>query len=326
MVSSSSNKNFTVENVVISQECAGQRLDNFLIAYCKGVPKTRIYRIIRKGEVRINRGRIKPDYRLISGDLLRIPPLRQAEKKSVMTFSGSLKTARHLLDCILYEDEELIVINKPAGVAVHGGSGISFGVIEALRHVRGNAAGNLELIHRLDRDTSGCLMIAKQRNTLKAIHKMLRMGEVQKIYWVLVKGNWQKDTVIKAPLKKNLLSSGERMVKVATDGQLSTTEFRVLMRYANRVTLMEAKPKTGRTHQIRVHAAHTEHPIVGDPKYGDNTFNRVMKAAGFKRLFLHAREIILRLPKTQKMVSIEAPLDQQWQMCLSKLEKGEIYV
>jgi len=325
MVSSSSNKVPKVQKVVISQEFAGQRIDNFLITYLKGVPKTRIYRIIRKGEVRINQGRTKPDYRLIAGDLLRIPPIRQGEKKSAMNFSGNLETAHHILDQVLYEDDGLIVINKPAGVAVHGGSGVSFGIIEALRHVKGNVNKNLELIHRLDRDTSGCLMIAKRRSTLKAIHEMLRIGEVEKVYWALVKGDWRGNPVVNAPLKKNLLSSGERIVKVAIDGQPSLTEFRVLNHYSS-MTLVEAKPKTGRTHQIRVHAAYAGCPIVGDPKYGDNAFNREMKAAGFKRLFLHARQIVLKLPETQKVISIEAPLDQQLQMCFSKLEKGETYV
>ena len=325
MVSSSSDKTPKVQKVVISEEFAGQRLDNFLITYLKGVPKTRIYRIIRKGEVRVNQGRMKPDYRLIAGDLLRIPPVRQAEKKSAMDFSGNLETAHSILEQILYEDEGLIVINKPAGVAVHGGSGVSFGVIEALRHVRGNVNKNLELIHRLDRDTSGCLMIAKRRSTLKAIHEMLRVGEVEKIYWALVKGDWRASSVIDAPLKKNLLSSGERMVKVVADGQPSLTEFRVLNCYS-KMTLIEAKPKTGRTHQIRVHTAHAGHPIIGDPKYGDNAFNREMKATGFKRLFLHARQIVLKLPESQKLISVEAPLDQQLQMCLSQLGKGETYV
>lgn len=324
MVSSSSHKIPKVQQLKISSESAGQRLDNFLFTYLKGVPKTRIYRIIRKGEVRINKGRIKPEYRLVAGDTLRVPPVRQGEERSAIELSQNDRLARSLLDHILYEDEGLLVINKPAGIAVHGGSGLSFGVIEAVRYLRGSEK-SLELVHRLDKDTSGCLMIAKRRSTLKAIHEQLQAGEVEKVYWALVQGRWQGGASVSAPLKKNQLNSGERIVRVSSVGQPSLTEFKVLEVFGADtairpcLTLMEAKPKTGRTHQIRVHAAHVGNPIVGDPKYGDNQFNTLMKQKGFSRLFLHARKLILTLPGHEKPLSIEAPLDKQLQTSLDML-------
>lgn len=321
MVSSSPHNVPHVQKVEISTEYAGQRLDNFLFTYLKGVPKTRIYRIIRKGEVRINKGRIKPDYRLVAGDVLRIPPVRQGEERSAIELSQNDRLARSILDEILYEDDGLLVINKPAGIAVHGGSGLSFGVIEAVRYLRGSEK-TLELVHRLDKDTSGCLLIAKRRSVLRAIHEQLQAGTVEKIYWALVQGRWQGGNTVSAPLKKNQLSSGERIVRVSEEGQASLTEFKVLAAFpkdAPVVTLMEAKPKTGRTHQIRVHAAYAGSPIVGDPKYGDNTFNAEMKSKGLSRLFLHARKITFTLPGHEKPLSIEAPLDKQMQSSLDKL-------
>jgi 23S rRNA pseudouridine955/2504/2580 synthase len=331
MVSSSSHKIPQVQQVRISSESAGQRLDNFLFTYLKGVPKTRIYRIIRKGEVRINKGRIKPEYRLVSGDILRVPPVRQGEERSAIELSQNDKLAHSILDQILYEDDGLLVINKPAGIAVHGGSGVSFGVIEAVRYLRGSEK-SLELVHRLDKDTSGCLMIAKRRKILRAIHEQLQAGEVEKVYWALVQGRWQGGGSVSAPLKKNQLSSGERIVRVSEDGQPSLTEFKVLQTFWTDtaapphsaypcLTFMEAKPKTGRTHQIRVHAAHVGNPIVGDPKYGDNHFNTSMKQKGLSRLFLHAQKLTLTLPGYEKPISVEAPLDKQLQASLDKLTK-----
>jgi 23S rRNA pseudouridine955/2504/2580 synthase len=314
-----------VQQLQITSEFAGQRLDNFLFTYLKGVPKTRIYRIIRKGEVRINKGRIKPDYRLVAGDMLRIPPVRQGEVRSEISLSENDKLARSLLDNILYEDDGLLVINKPSGIAVHGGSGLSFGVIEAVRYLRG-AEKSLELVHRLDKETSGCLMIAKRRSVLRAIHEQLQAGDVEKVYWALVQGAWQGGQSISAPLKKNQLSSGERIVRVSEEGQPSLTEFKVLAAFPKNspvVTLMEAKPKTGRTHQIRVHAAHAGNPIVGDPKYGDNKFNTEMKNKGCSRLFLHAKKLTFKLPGHEKLISIEAPLDQQLQASLDKLAEDK---
>ena len=324
MVSSVTNNVPKAQKIVISNEYTGQRVDNFLFTYLKGVPKTRVYRIIRKGEVRINMGRVKPDYRLVSGDLLRIPPLRHEEPKPLIELPWNDKAAHSILDQILYEDESLLIINKPAGIAVHGGSGVSFGVIEALRYIRGTAHP-MELIHRLDRDTSGCLMISKRRSALRAIHELLRSGEINKVYWTLVKGDWAGGQSITAALKKNQLSSGERIVRVAKDGQSALTEFRVLQKF-QKASLIEAKPRTGRTHQIRVHAASVGNPIAGDPKYGDSQFNIDMKSLGVTRLFLHARQISLKLPGTDKILSVEAPLDKQLQACLTILSESKTNV
>ena len=321
MLSLLSDKIPKVQQLKISSESEGQRLDNFLFTYLKGVPKTRIYRIIRKGEVRVNKGRIKPDYRLVAGDTLRIPPVRQGEPRSAIELSQNDQLARSLLDHVLYEDDRLLVINKPAGIAVHGGSGLSFGVIEAVRYLRGSEK-ILELVHRLDKDTSGCLMIAKRRSLLRAIHEQLQLGQVEKVYWALVKGQWKGGASVSAPLKKNQLSSGERIVRVSEDGQPSLTEFKVLQAFPPDfpiVTLMEVKPKTGRTHQIRVHAAHRGNPIVGDPKYGDHSFNTLMKQKGFSRLFLHAQKLTLNLPGHEKPLLIEAPLDKPFKTSLDKL-------
>lgn len=319
-----------VHQKTISEDAAGQRLDNFLITYLKGVPKTRIYRMIRKGEVRVNKGRIKPDYRLAPGDVLRIPPVRIGEmgaqsEHSEKSSIGSPKTVSQkvssLLSHILYEDDNLLILNKPAGMAVHGGSGVSLGVIEALRRI--HSQEKLELVHRLDRETSGCLIIAKRRSALKALHELLRTGGVEKIYWALVKGVWIGGEAVNAPLKKNQLSSGERIVKVTEDGQAAVTEFKVLKEYAI-TTLLEAKPITGRTHQIRVHATYAGSPIVGDPKYGDAEFNRLMKSKGLSRLFLHARKISFILPGYSKPISVEAPLDQDFNSGLEQLGSSVI--
>lgn len=318
MRGSFANSALGVENLVITADKGGQRLDNFLFVYLKGVPKTRLYRIIRKGEVRINKGRTKPDYKLQVGDVLRIPPVRRtertAQKLPVIRLSRHHEIAQRILRDILYEDDGLLVINKPSGVAVHGGSGLSFGVIEAIRYLRSTEKA-LELVHRLDRDTSGCLMIAKRRSVLKVLHEQLRDGQIEKMYTALVKGTWKHPGSVCAPLRKNQLSSGERMVRVSESGQSALTEFNILQRYAE-ATLMAAKPITGRTHQIRVHAASVGHPIVGDLKYGDGPFNLKMKRRGIGRLFLHASSITLRLPEGNTVMTIRAPLDSALQKTL----------
>lgn len=324
MTIASHSKHPSVQKITISADVEGQRIDNFLFTYLKGVPKTRIYRIIRKGEIRINQGRVKPDYRLCAGDLLRIPPVRRDESKPEAMVPHKNRFVEMILEQIIFEDDGLIILNKPAGMAVHGGSGVSFGVIEALRHLR-TQDKMLELVHRLDRDTSGCLMIAKKRSILKAIHEQLQNATVEKVYWALVKGPWLGEKEVRAPLKKNQLSSGERIVKVSTDGQPSLTEFKILKEFSN-TTLMEAKPKTGRTHQIRVHSTFVGNPIVGDPKYGDPQFNQMMKAKGITRLFLHARKITLNLPQYEKEISVEAPLDNELQVCLNRLAEEKKYV
>lgn len=296
---------------------AGQRIDNFLLTQLKGVPKSRIYRILRKGEVRVNRGRIKPDYRLQAGDSIRIPPLRLTPKPAAP------RPAEHILAeveaSILYEDKLFLILNKPSGLAVHGGSGLSYGLIEALRALRPDAPF-LELGHRLDRETSGVLVIAKRRSALRAFHAQLREGGMEKRYLALVKGRWRGgERRVEAPLRKNQLSSGERIVRVSADGKPALTLFRPVTIYSS-ATLLEAELITGRTHQVRVHAAHCGHPIAGDEKYGDENFNRQMAALGLKRLFLHARSLAFIHPHSETTLRVEAPLPAQLDALLQQLE------
>lgn len=309
-----------VQFIDVDAEYAGQRIDNFLLARLKGVPKSVIYRVLRKGEVRVNKGRIKPEYKLVAGDQVRVPPLTipvQAEN----TVSVKLTSVKTLESHILYEDNELIVLNKPSGMAVHGGSGLSFGAIEALRALRPQAK-HLELVHRLDRDTSGCLLIAKKRSILTALHEQLRDKVVEKKYWALVAGQWDgKIKKVTEALKKNTLQSGERIVRVdEVDGKPSETRFKVLQRYEEG-TLLECFPVTGRTHQIRVHTACKGHPIACDDKYGDNLFTAQMQAVGLNRLFLHAKLISFNHPVSGNRLTFEAPLDQALAVTLDKLTK-----
>ncbi|AGQ38650.1 TPA: 23S rRNA pseudouridine(955/2504/2580) synthase RluC [Mannheimia haemolytica] len=306
-----------VQFFTISEDEAGQRLDNFLLAKLKGVPKSLIYRIVRKGEVRVNKGRIKPEYKLQPDDLVRVPPVRVAEKNEA-PISTKLNKVAELESQILYEDDSMLVINKPSGIAVHGGSGLSFGVIEALRALRPQARF-LELVHRIDRDTSGILLVAKKRSALRSLHEQLREKVVQKDYLALVRGQWQAHTkVIKAPLLKNELASGERIVRVSEEGKPSETRFSIEERYAN-ATLVKASPITGRTHQIRVHTQYAGHPIALDDKYGDVEFDSKMKEVGLQRLFLHAHAIRFEHPKTGEEMVITAPLDKTLKGVLAKL-------
>ncbi len=306
-----------VQFFTISEDEAGQRLDNFLLAKLKGVPKSLIYRIVRKGEVRVNKGRNKPEYKLQPDDLVRVPPVRVAEKNEAQ-ISTKLNKVAELESQILYEDESMLVINKPSGIAVHGGSGLSFGVIEALRALRPQARF-LELVHRIDRDTSGILLVAKKRSALRSLHEQLREKVVQKDYLALVRGQWQAHTkVIKAPLLKNELASGERIVRVSEEGKPSETRFSIEERYAN-ATLVKASPITGRTHQIRVHTQYAGHPIALDDKYGDAEFDSKMKEVGLQRLFLHAHAIRFEHPKTGEEMVITAPLDKTLKGVLAKL-------
>ena len=305
-----------VQWVDISAEEAGQRIDNFLHRYLKGVPKSRIYRLLRKGEVRVNKGRAKPEYRIQRGDQVRIPPLRMATSADP---GPAAKRAGRLLDAVLYEDERLLVLNKPAGMAVHGGSGLSFGVIEALRALRPEAP-YLELVHRLDRDTSGCLLVAKRRSELRTLHELLRNGQVEKRYLLLVQGEWlQGQHEVKAALKKNLLRGGERLVQIDPDGKEARTCFRLLESYPG-ASLLEAELKTGRTHQIRVHAAYTGHPLAGDEKYGDSDFNRQMRALGLRRLFLHAHYVAFTDTDRQRSVAVSAPMSTDLRNVIQQLE------
>lgn len=301
----------------IDADMAGQRIDNFLRTQLKGVPKSMIYRILRKGEVRVNKKRIKPDYKLQAGDSVRVPPVRVAPASDLP--NPNLAQVSQLTDRILYEDDQLLVVNKPAGMAVHGGSGISFGLIEALRSLRGS--DTLELVHRLDRETSGCLLVAKKRSVLRALNSQLRDKQMKKVYLALVQGEWSKlDRAVTAPLKKQVLQSGERMVRVDSEGKPSETRFKIRQRYAQG-TLVQASPVTGRTHQIRVHTQAAGHPIAMDDKYGDADFSAAMQKEGLNRLFLHAETLSFTHPSTEKWLTVEAPLDENLCAVLERLTK-----
>lgn len=297
----------------ISPEWAGQRLDNFLVRECKGVPKSHIYKAIRSGQVRVNKGRVKNEYRLQEGDVVRIPPMRMPDPEATPRVPPAQFP-------VVFEDDYLLVINKPEGVAVHGGSGVSFGVIEQLRAARPEQK-LLELGHRLDRDTSGLLIIAKRRRSLVAIHDMFREGQVEKFYQALVEGDWVNDRQhLKAPLLRWMTASGERRVRVDAEGRPSHTIVSLLQRYGH-YSLVEAELKTGRTHQIRVHLAHEGFPIVGDDKYGSDAVRAQFAQWGFKRMFLHAVRLRMRHPITEQWLELEAPLPQACTEILTTLEK-----
>lgn len=298
--------NNSVTHVVIGEEAQGQRLDNYLLRHCKGVPKSHVYRILRSGEVRVNSGRVDATYRLQLGDNVRIPPIRIAERPQ----NEVEEAAKARVDLpIIFEDDAMLVIDKPEGIAVHGGSGVSFGVIEALRRQRPQAKF-LELAHRLDRETSGILLVGKKRLALTALHDMFREhgAGADKRYLVLVKGRWMNNTQhVKAPLLKYLTDSGERRVSVHAEGKASHTVFRLLARWPE-MSLLEAQLKTGRTHQIRVHLAHLGFPILGDEKYGDFNLNKRLRPAGLKRMALHAWRMAFRHPLLGTPVECVAPL------------------
>lgn len=305
-----------VQFVTIDPDLEGQRIDNYLRTFLKGVPKSLIYRILRKGEVRVNKKRVKPEYKLQANDELRIPPVRVSEPTDLP--STKLNKVSGLEHNILYEDDWLIVLNKPSGTAVHGGSGLSFGVIEALRALRPQQKF-LELVHRLDRDTSGCLLIAKKRSALKNLHEQLRDKKVDKRYQALVAGDWPTNRFkVKAPLLKNTLKSGERIVLVDDEGKPSETRFRILESF-EQATLVEASPITGRTHQIRVHCLHAGHPIAADNRYGDKDFDERTQKLGLKRLFLHAHSLAFIHPNTEKRVSYKAQLEPSLVNVLKRL-------
>ncbi|MFD1622515.1 23S rRNA pseudouridine(955/2504/2580) synthase RluC [Thalassotalea marina] len=301
----------------VTQDDDGQRIDNYLLKTLKGVPKSMIYRLLRKGEIRVNKKRTKPEYKLVAEDVIRVAPIRVSEKQT--TVSTQLNVVANLEKQILFEDDRLLVINKPSGMAVHGGSGVNFGVIEALRALRPQAT-MLELVHRLDRDTSGCLVVAKKRSALRNLHEQLREKKVQKFYHALVKGRWSnKLTRVTEGLKKNDLKSGERIVVVDNiNGKESETRYKVLQYYKG-ATLVRAFPVTGRTHQIRVHCQTKGHPIACDPKYGHPEFDAQMKEQGLSRLFLHAASIEFNHPLTNNRIMVEAPLEPSLQKLLNKL-------
>ncbi len=306
----------TVKFVEITSEHSDQRIDNYLFTLLKGVPKSRIYRIIRKGEIRINGSRIKPDYKLNEGDKIRIPPVRIAEREAFILPSKKLQ---YLLEKnILYEDDALLVLNKPSGLAVHGGSGIKFGLIEALRLIRPKT-DYFELAHRIDRETSGCLIVAKKRSTLRYLQEQMRNRRISKVYRALATGKWPRGIKrIDLPLMAFEQKTGEKIVRVNPKGKKSVTIFSVMKRYRN-FTLLEASLETGRTHQIRVHAQHIGCPLAGDSKYGLDDINKDIRKSGLKRMFLHAFKIGFSLP-CGKNIFIEAPMPSDLSKHLMELD------
>lgn len=308
----------SVQFITVSADEAGQRMDNFLRTRLKGVPKSLIYRILRKGEVRVNKKRVKPEYKLLAGDTIRLPPLRVAPPTQTEGVSARLNKVAALEQTILYEDDAILALNKPSGIAVHGGSGLRFGVIEALRALRPEARF-MELVHRLDRETSGVLLIAKKRSALRALHQQLRDKTMRKQYLALVRGVWPAHCdVVQAPLIKNVLQSGERIVRVNAEGKPSETRFRPERCFAG-ATLVRAMPVTGRTHQIRVHTQYAGHPIAGDARYGEAAFNQLMAQLGLNRLFLHAAELQFTHPLSGDRLTVQAPLDEALTRILAKL-------
>ena len=317
VIPTSTNVPLQAQFVTITEEEAGQRIDNYLLRVCKGVPKSHVYRILRSGEVRVNKGRIDQLYRLVQGDVVRIPPIRIAEKQEGHVPAAEFK--------IIFEDSHLLVIDKPAGVAVHGGSGVSFGVIEQLRASRPDAKF-LELVHRLDRETSGLLLLAKKRSALTSLHEQMRDGLTDKRYLTMVAGDWKNARQhIKLPLHKYTTADGERRVSVQADGMPSHTVFSLLKKFHG-FALLEAELKTGRTHQIRVHLSSSGFPILGDDKYGDFALNKALQKASdtrgaLKRMFLHAHQITFSHPDTGKKMTLNAPLAAECERFLVSLGK-----
>jgi len=283
----------------VGEEAAAQRIDNFLLRHLKGVPKSHVYRVLRSGEVRVNSGRVKPEYRLQAGDRVRVPPIRVSQEQKVKAKPAEFP--------VVYEDAAVLVLDKPAGVAVHGGSGVSFGVIESLRASRPQAKF-LELAHRLDRDTSGLLVVAKKRAALVELHRMLREGEVAKEYLTVTRGQWEgAGRELRESLHKYVDAKGERRVAVHEGGKDAVTRVRVLKTSAA-FSLLQVSLVTGRTHQIRVHLAHAGHPVLGDAKYGDFELNRRLEKSGVRRLFLHAGRLAFAHPLTREKIELKAPL------------------
>ncbi|MDF2186500.1 23S rRNA pseudouridine(955/2504/2580) synthase RluC [Grimontia hollisae] len=307
-----------VQFIDISDDIAGQRIDNFLRNRLKNVPKSMIYRVLRKGEVRVNKKRIKPEYKLQAGDVIRVPPIKIPETAQAEAPSTKLNRVAELEKCVIYEDDHMLVLNKPSGTAVHGGSGLHFGAIEAMRALRPDARF-LELVHRIDRDTSGILLIAKKRSALRHLQAQFREKTVQKYYFALTMGNWKPSMKkVTAPLLKNEVNS---IVRVNPDGKPSETRFKVLEQF-DQATLVQASPITGRTHQIRVHAQYVGHPLAWDDRYGDPRFDAYTKQFGLNRLFLHAANIKFTHPGSGEMMDISAPMDKQLEKTLEGLRKA----
>ncbi len=308
-----------VQFIDIDEDMAGQRIDNFLRNQLKSIPKSVVYRILRKGEVRVNKKRVKAEYKLEAGDIVRVPPVTIDVKEDEVTApSTKLNKVAELEHCILYEDDHMLVLNKPSGTAVHGGSGLKFGAIEALRALRPQARF-LELVHRIDRDTSGILLIAKKRSALRQLQSQFREKTVQKYYFALVMGEWKSQCkVVNAPLLKNEVNS---IVRVNPNGKPSETRFKILEKFAD-ATLVQASPITGRTHQIRVHTQYVGHPIAWDDRYGDRRFDAYTAQFGIDRLFLHAANIQFTHPASGEKMEINAPLDAKLEKALAKMRQS----
>ncbi len=306
-----------MRHVEVSAEEHGQRLDKTLARLLPGVPRSHLFRLIRRGEVRVNGRRAGPEQRLASGDRLRLPPVREATADQPRSAPAALQ--ERVERCIIHADERLLVLDKPSGIAVHGGSGLAFGIIEALRASRPRE--ELELAHRLDRDTSGILLVARRRSALRTLHALLREGQVRKSYLALVAGQWQSPRrQVDAPLRTDVRVGGERTVRVdPRSGKQALTEFRLLEHYGRRASLLEATLHTGRTHQIRVHAAHSGHPIAGDDKYGDAGFNKQLSELGLARMFLHAHSCSFIWPDSGMEQSFSAPLPAPLRAVLDQL-------
>lgn len=294
----------------------GQRIDNFLLRELKGVPRSHVYRLLRKGEVRVNGRRARPEKRLEAGDVVRLPPVRMAAEEAPTRVPDPVLAM--VRAAVIHEDERILALDKPPGLAAHGGSGLSFGAIEALRADRPGV--DLELVHRLDRDTSGVLVVAKDRGSLRILHALLREGEVSKTYLALLKGKWTLGRKrIDAPLMTNVRQGGERVVKVHVEGKAAASTFQPVEPFGSRATLVDVEIHTGRTHQIRVHAAFSGHPVAGDDKYGDREFNTAMKELGLRRMFLHARSMAFTWPDSGKKCRIDASLPGDLQAVLGRL-------
>lgn len=305
-----------VRHVEVTTDEAGQRLDNYLLRHLKNVPRSRVYRLLRKGEVRVNGKRAKPEYRMAPGDRVRLPPVRiDAEPRPARVPEGLIRTVSA---AIVHEDADLLVINKPAGLAVHGGSGLAFGVIEVLRAARPDEP--LELAHRLDRETSGCLLVARRRSSLRELHRLMREGLVEKHYLALLAGQWQLGRKrIDVPLATRQLQGGERVVKARADGKAAATRFEPVQFFGKRATLMDVALETGRTHQIRVHAAYAGHPVAGDEKYGEREFNEAMQRIGLERMFLHAQTVSFEWGDSGREFVVSVPLDDGLKAVLDRL-------
>jgi 23S rRNA pseudouridine955/2504/2580 synthase len=307
----------SVQHWEVGGDDAGQRLDNFIQRRLAALPRSRIYRIIRKGEVRVNGHRAAPDTRLAEHDRVRIPPLRMsATPEEPGPTRPSAQLTQRIAGCIVHEDADLLVLDKPAGVAVHGGSGVSAGMIEALRALRPHET--LELVHRLDRDTSGCLLVARNARTLRELHAGLREGAFEKRYMALLKGKWELGAKrIDVPLRTDLRVGGERTVRAHSSGKPSVSEFRPVQFFGKRATLVEVTLHTGRTHQIRVHAQHAGHPVAGDDKYGDAGFNQLMRTLSLTRMFLHAH--VVSFTRGGRELAFNAPLPPELKAVLDRL-------